>query len=278
MDDNKLEELKKQSAIDNSKLEELMSEKFTVESQNDFLELFKESQLLMPVTMSANVFEGIENAKEGDIFELEDQVGFDINFLTGNDGSKAVPLFTSDEMMEKGNCRSSSIAIFMSDLAEMLKQTDRYSAIAINPFTEHDIVMPMEIFLSLFSEPTEEQKKMLETMNETLKILKEKSIELEEDYAFYVRDNEPFMKDLAIDGVFVPNIPFNASSKKDFKSELKYLNILIMPKTTKIVYTGGIVDEDAYDTIIAPGSEFHHVEDIDEFTSVWKCEAQPFYD
>ena len=99
---------------------------------------------------------------------------------------------------------------------------------------------------------------------------------LEDDYAFYVRDDEPFMKKDAVDGVFVPNIPFNASSRKDFKQDLKYLNILIMPKTSRIVFTGEVVDEDRWDTIIAPGSEFEYVEDLDEFTSVWKCVRQPF--
>ncbi len=49
-------------------------------------------------------------------------------------------------------------------------------------------------------------------------------------------------------------------------------------KTKKIVYIGNVVDDDHYDTIIAPETEFEFVEDIDEFTSVWKCGAQPFYD
>jgi len=51
-----------------------------------------------------------------------------------------------------------------------------------------------------------------------------------------------------------------------------------MPKTSKILYIGDIVGEDGYDIVIAPGSEFHHVEDVDEYTRVWKCGAQPFYD
>ena len=43
-------------------------------------------------------------------------------------------------------------------------------------------------------------------------------------------------------------------------------------------YCGNCVDDDARDTIIAQGSEFEQVEEIDEFTTVWKCRAQPFYD
>ena len=118
----------------------------------------------------------------------------------------------------------------------------------------------------------------MDTLNTILDILREKYVELEEDHAFFVRGEEPFMKDEAVDGVFVPNIPFNISSRREFKSEWKYLNILLLPKTTKIVYIGNVVDEDAWDTIIAPGSEFEQVEEIDEFTTVWICRAQPFYD
>lgn len=40
----------------------------------------------------------------------------------------------------------------MGDLADMLKQTDRYSLIAINPFTDYNINVPMETFLSLFND------------------------------------------------------------------------------------------------------------------------------
>ena len=169
MDEKDLEELIKQTTqVDNSALEKLMSEKFTAESEREFLEIFKESQLFMPVTYSANMFEGIEDSKPGDIFEPQGQVSFDINYLTGKDGTKAVPLFTSNEMMEKAGVRSSANVLFMSDLADMMEQTDRYSAIAINPFCEHDIVMPMEMFLGLFREPTEEEKKLAEMLDNML--------------------------------------------------------------------------------------------------------------
>lgn len=86
------------------------------------------------------------------------------------------------------------------------------------------------------------------------------------------------MRDESVDGVFIPKIPFNASTRDDFKSDWKYLNILLMSKGKKIVYTGGVVDDDSYDIIITPGSEFHFQKQLDEFTSVWKCGAQPFYD
>ena len=70
MDNEELEKrIEETTGVDNSALEELMNKEMTVESQNEFLRLLKESQMFMPVTYSANMFEGIENAKEGDIFE-----------------------------------------------------------------------------------------------------------------------------------------------------------------------------------------------------------------
>lgn len=276
MDKEELEKrIEETTGVDNSALEELMNRELTVESQNEFLRLLKESQMFMPVTYSANMFEGIENAKEGDIFEPEGQVGFDINFLTGEDGSKVVPLFTSDKMMEKAGLRSSAIVIFMSDLVDMLKQSDRYSAVAVNPFTEHDIVIPMEVFLNLFYEPTEEEKAFFESLNEVMKVLKEHSVELEEDRAFMFRSDENILVETAEDGVFIPQIPFSVSSNPNYGEGLKYTNIILMPKSKRILPIGPDVE---LDIIIAPGSEFKLEKELDEFTTVWKCGAQPFYD
>ena len=276
MDGNDLEKLIKDTThVDNSKLERMMSEKFTAESEREFLETFKESQLFMPVTYSANMFEGIENSKPGDIFEPSGQVSFDINYLTGKDGSKAVPLFTSNEMMEKAGVRSSANVLFMSDLADMMAQTDRYSAIAINPFCEHDIVMPMEMFLGLFHEPTEEEKNIAEMVEGMLKILKEHSIELEENTTLFFRHDENVMVENAVDGVFVPHLPFTVSSNPKCGEGLKYTNILLMPKSKKILPLG---PEGEMDIVIAPGTEFKLQDTLDGTQNLWMCGAQPFYD
>lgn len=58
-------------------------------------------------------------------------------------------------MMEAADFRSSTYVLYMGDLADMLKQTDRYSLIAINPFTDYNINVPMETFLSLFNDENE---------------------------------------------------------------------------------------------------------------------------
>ena len=143
--------LKNETPDDNKRLEELMKEEITPIMQFEFLNILKESRLSMPVSYSENIFEGIENAKVGDVIEPAGQIGFNIEYLTDNNGNKVVPLFTSNEMMEAANFRSSTYVLYMSDLADLLKQTDKYSLIAINPFTEYNMNIPIETFLNLFN-------------------------------------------------------------------------------------------------------------------------------
>lgn len=271
--------MKMANQIDNGKLEKLIKEMdmglVGKQERDDFLSLFKKSRLFMPVILSNDFFENIENSREGDVFTTTEKSGFDINFLTLNDGKKAVALFTSSGLMESTGLKSSAIAIFMSDLADMLGQApERYSMISVNPFTDLSIDMPMDSFLNLFNSNDE----LLKSLNSVLNILKEKSQKLEKDYAFFLRSEDDFMKENAVDGIFVPDIPFNVSSKEDFHEDLTYLNVILMPKSTRILFVGNVVDDANFDTIIAPESEFKIVKEIDEYTTVWQCIAQPFYD
>ena len=267
--------LKKETEIDNSALEEIMKREITPESQREFFEIFKDSQLFMPVIYSENLFEGIENAKPGDVIEPSGRVGFDINCLTDSEGNMAVPLFTSSKIMESTGLRSSAIAIFMSDLADMLKQTDRYSVIAVNPFTEFDINMPVDAFLNLFEEPSDDKKEFLKQLIDLLDFMKENSVELEENTTLFIRSDENFMVENAVDGVFVPEVPFNVSSNPKYGEDLKYTNILLMPKSKRILPTG---PDNDLDIIIAPGTEFHLQDTMDKTQNLWMCGDQPFYD
>lgn len=154
MDSEKLEDLKKENQVDNSHLEELISQDITPQMQREVFEVLKESRLFLPIDLGHDALEGIENSKPGD--KIDGPSGFNIQFLTDNDGNKAVPLFTSEEMMEKAGARTSVMVIYMQDLANLLKQTDKYSILSINPFTEHDLNMPMEAFLNLFRQEVDE--------------------------------------------------------------------------------------------------------------------------
>lgn len=275
MDESELEKLKKESEVDNSRLEEIMTREITPEMQMEFFEVLKESRLFMPVTFSENIFKGIENAKEGDVIESDGSAGFDINYLTDNDGNRAVPLFTSSEKMEETGIRSSVYVLYMSDLAEMLKQTDRYTTVAINPLTDHDIFIPIEGFLSIFHEISEDEEKFMKSISELLEVLEKHSVELEENSTLILRNDENLMVENAEDGVFTARVPFYASSNPKYREDLKYTNILLMPKSKKILPLG---PNRELDIVIAPGTQFKLEDSLDEFTTLWMCGDQPFYD
>ncbi|WP_407411086.1 SseB family protein [Methanobrevibacter sp.] len=275
MDDKHLQDLKKEAIIDNSQLEEIIKKDITPEMQKEFFEVFKDSQLFMPVSFSADMFKGLESAKPGDVLETPKQTGFDINYLKNSDGEKAVPLFTSDKVMQEAGVKSSVFVLYMSDLAEMLKQSDEYSTVVVNPFTPSELNIPIEGFLNLFREVSDEEKEFLDSINELLHALKEHSVELEENSTLFIRLDENLMVDNAVDGVFTPPIPFYASSNPKYREDLKYTHILLMPKSKKILPIGPV--ENGMDIVIAPGTEFNLEDRLDEFTSLWMCGEQPFY-
>ena len=139
------------NGIDNTKLEKMMENQ---ENQDEFIEELRKSQLFLPVIFSENMFEGIENAKEGDVFQPKGPAGYDINFLTDNNGNRAIPLFTSSAKMEEGGLKSSAMVMYVPDLANMFKRSkNNYKYISINPMCEIGADMPIVPFIKLFSTP-----------------------------------------------------------------------------------------------------------------------------
>ena len=273
IDDETLDKLKKENEVDNSRLEELLNQFFDLpaEGKNEFIELFKQSRLFMPIEMNMEAFDP-ENLEVGKV--SQGPLGFDIKYLE-NENGKSVPLFTSDKVMEDAGVRVSTYVLYMSDLAEMMKQTDRYASIAINPFTEHGLDITMETFLGLFKEASGEEKMMADALNQILEVLRKHSIELEENTTLFFRHDENVMVENAVDGVFVPELPFSVSSNPKYGEGLKYTNILLMPKSKRILPA----DPDAdLNVIIAPGTEFKLEDTMDGTQNLWMCGAQPFYD
>ncbi|WP_405307546.1 SseB family protein [Methanobrevibacter sp.] len=153
------ENLKNDTEIDNSRLEELIKQDITPQMQMEVFDILKKSRLFLPIDFGEDAFKGIENTEPGDV--IEGPKGFSIQFLTDDNGNKAVPLFTSGEMMQKAGVHTSVMVIYMSDLAGMLAQSDRYSIISINPFTEFGLNMPIEAFLAQFDFKPDSLKELL---------------------------------------------------------------------------------------------------------------------
>lgn len=274
-----LKAIKKSGILDNTHLEELIGEMnqgwVEPSKQEEFVEEFKKSVLHLPVIMSDEMMDEIKRNGPGEVSSFSKEVGYDINYLTYDGDKRAVPLFTSKEMMESTGLVSSTIVLSMERLRDMLEQSDRYSMVVVNPYTPLDVQMPINSFLNLFREVPDEE---MEALKQLLALLKAHSIEVEEDMTAVFRFDEDIMKNQAIDSIFVANVPFKASSNPDFEKELKYTNRILIPKGKKILYLKGMVPENVFDIIIAPLTEFELVEEPDEFTRVWRCGAQPFYD
>ena len=89
--------------VDNSKMEEILKiepENMTAKEQTEFFNILKESQLFMPIEVTSSIFDDIENAKVGDTIESEAPFRFKPIAINGPSG-KAIPLFTSKELMEE---------------------------------------------------------------------------------------------------------------------------------------------------------------------------------
>lgn len=251
--------------LDNRDLEISMDidvEKVGVEEQDRFLKNLKVSRLFLPVVLRGDDFQVIH--------ELDSETPFSVNYLTDDDGNRILPLFTGLEQMAKANIRTSLIAFDMSEISDMLSQADeKYSTVSINPFTDLNINVPVSMILNMFKKDR--------LVSSFLGLLNESSIELDDDYTFYVGGDDDFMKGQSADGVFTCDAPFYVSTDRNVCSDFEYLNIILIPKKSRVMFLGD-VEEGRYDTIVAPQSEFLFLDDLDEFTRLWKCTRQRFFE
>ena len=120
---------------------------------------------------------------------------------------------------------------------------------------------------------------MFEVRNNPNDWIFEKAMPLNQEIRVYYRELEPFMKKQAVNGVYSSPDPLKASVNMHFDDNIPYLNVLILPKDTRTVYLGGMMDpEMSCDILLAPETEFEFVSQEDEHTMIWKCVNQKFYD
>ena len=59
----------------------------------------------------------------------------------------------------------------------------------------------------------------------------------------------------------------------------QYLNIINVPKGFKIFNSGKYVDKTThYDIVLAPDCEYELIDKLDDYTFVWECISQRFYE
>lgn len=248
------------SSLDNAKLKELMKiepESMSKEEYESFVSEFKNAQLLLPVE--------IYSKTQSD--EINEPLSFKPVTIEEN-GCKCIPLFTDNEELKKDNPPVSVITIFMKDLKDMLEDSSEIDEIMINPSSKDTVCIDLDSFFDLF-----------EVRNNPNDWIFEKAMPLNQEIRVYYRELEPFMKKQAVNGVYSSPDPLKASVNMHFDDNIPYLNVLILPKDTRTVYLGGMMDpEMSCDILLAPETEFEFVSQEDEHTMIWKCVNQKFYD
>ena len=246
--------------IDNSKLEGLIDfdEAGNLKDEEEFLRVLKTSQLYVPVDFTEDRYMGFDDESQ--------DVSFDVKCITSNNGLKAVPLFTRLGLLEENGIETSTIALPMTSLAVIMLEGE-YDMMVINPFTEMSIDIPSETFLEIFR-PDYEGMTILD-------VIRDASVEIDSQIRLYLGSDEDFMMRDAVDGVYVADKPLNVNSTE---KDSRYVNVLEMPESSKVLYIGeGFAGAD-FDMIIAPESRFEYVGDISDGVHLWKCVGQPFFE
>lgn len=125
---------------DNSRLEELIKKSSDFQMTGEILEILENSRLFLPIVFR----------KYRDVSDFSGHFGFDIVDIPDGEGNKTVPLFTSSEIAESNPLKCRTISLMMSDLAEILKQSDEYDSVSINPLTENFYNLSLDEFLDIF--------------------------------------------------------------------------------------------------------------------------------
>ena len=267
--------------IDNSKLEDIMliePQNMTIADEEELFRLLKEARLFIPIHWEKEEVFDIENQSVIDVIKPVPPLGFNFISLTINENERGLVAFTREEIMKEIKLKKDHIIMNTRDLAHVLLGFgDIFSSIIINPQTEHSIMIAVPTFLSIFKEKP--KNPFIGSLEQTYASLRSKSVELDNNYMFFIRSDYEFMENEAVDGIFTVKMPLRASSNPNAQSNLPILHKLMMFEGQKILYNGNPNEQqDEFDVLIAPGTEFKKVFDEDEDNSVWKCIKQPFYD
>lgn len=233
------------------KLKKLMEKDLSKLDDNEKEELFniiKECQFFVPV----EVTQGDNGIEEVDPIRIKSETG-----------ELVTPIFTDlDEMHDETML---TVELDTIDLVNVLENC-HVEGVVINPFSK----IPMAITVNTLSQLFLPDFELV--IQELRGLLHQNSTTLASETEVYLRSKEPLEEE------FIPEIPLNASSNRDFRDNLEYLNILKLSKGDKLMYVGDLVDENERpDVVIAPETVFKLVsQDGNEYT--WECVDQPFYD
>ncbi|WP_458453588.1 SseB family protein [Methanobrevibacter sp.] len=121
----------------NSKLKELIAlpeDKATADDDDSLVNELKNSQLIMPIDTIS-----------------EDPLEFKPVKIANPDNEVFIALFSDENELAKGNVEFNVININTKNVAEIIGDAqDEYFGVAINPFSEYSLAIPLQDFLNLF--------------------------------------------------------------------------------------------------------------------------------
>ena len=256
--------------IENKRLKELLKidpQNLNPRERDEFFDELMKSSLFLPVKITSNGFN--DDVKVGESTTTKEPLGFKPLTFTDEVGEHLF-VFTDNEEIENENVKTDMVIMAASDIARNFQYANYYD-IVINPFSKKYLSLKFESFLNLFFNDLFGESDLKDFFIDAKP--------LEENIAVFLREDEPLMKEKAINGIYSMDLPFKASSNRNFNKESKYLNILLLEKGVRMVYVGGIVDpETNYDILLAPQTEFKFIRNEDENTFLWICVNQKFYD
>lgn len=230
-----------------------------------YLNKIKNSNLIFPIQISQDS----PNKPKEQIINSNKPIFFKPIFLK-NSTSIAIPIFTNEIEFKKSNLNTQAIILSCEDVSNYLFNLKNKVDLVLIDNNKIDF----NAFLDLFK--VERYNKSKEQM---VNLLKENSITLTEDMQFYLREECDYMNQRAKDNIFSIDFPFNVSSDINFRFNWKYLNIINVPKGFKIFNSGKYVDKTThYDIVLAPDCEYELIDKLDEYTFIWECISQRFYE
>lgn len=257
--------------------------KMTLNDQIRFLQKLKKTYFIFPITIISGLnlecFDlELDNSNEefDNVFLLESGLKFSINLLYRRSLEKSIPLYTDEYEYSKAHRKYSVLKMYGEDLANMLDNDEiPIDKVVINPFSNHSITLN----LSYFAQAVSSDSKTDNTISALNELLKNEPDVLEDAGVLFLGENEPYLKNQAVDGFFTTEFPYYLSTNRKLHMEYPYLNIFFIPPETRFLNIENMIDTDnCYDVVLPPLSELKLIRQEDSHTMIWKCMDQLFYD
>ena len=138
-------------------------------------------------------------------------------------------------------------------MSNMLKSlTNEFDEIVINVASEYSIAMHISSFIGLFEDENQDTNVSNEkshgndevdsVMKQVIDALRNDYIEMPAPTVLFYREEKPYMFEATDNGVYTTPIPFNMHLDSNFNIEYDILNKLFIPKGTKILFVGNMVN------------------------------------